>query len=54
LSAKAREAVASGLVQLQAKVGRALNEDAFPTAFDANGRERQDDASIDRAFTPPQ
>jgi 1-acyl-sn-glycerol-3-phosphate acyltransferase len=54
LSAKAREAVASGLVQLQAKVGRALNEDAFPTAFDANGREPQDDASIDRAFTPPQ
>lgn len=55
LSAKARDAVAAGLGELQAQVGRALDHAISPSEVDTGGPEpaRPDD-SIDRALTPPQ
>ncbi len=56
LAAKAREAVASGLGQLQGKVARALNQDVSSPAAEDDGEagERDDDAAVEGALTPRQ
>jgi 1-acyl-sn-glycerol-3-phosphate acyltransferase len=55
LSAKARDAVALGLSELQATVGRALEQAISPSEADASGPElERHDTSIDSALTPRQ
>lgn len=55
LAAKARDAVASGLSELQAKVGRALDQAISPSEVEAGGSElAHHDTAIDSGLTPRQ